>query len=214
MGDIQGNLGRALLNHLADVRAKKGAVTLEDIGGICIKLASGTVPAISQADQIMHDEVRRLARYIADAKQEIFAISDDDKSGTVIVDASQHLDEVIKETEQASNTIMDAADVIQDAIKGTGGGKEKAIKDATNRIYEACNFQDITGQRISKVIKLLETIEERIASLNNLVGMSENDTDDAHNAGEKGLLAGPQLAGQAPSQAEIDMLFASLGGKK
>ena len=51
-----------------------------------------------------------------------------------------------------------------------GGEKETQIMDATNIIYDACAFQDITGQRIRKVIKLLENIEERINKLNGVAG--------------------------------------------
>lgn len=33
------------------------------------------------------------------------------------------------------------------------------------RIFEACNFQDLTGQRITKVVRALSFIEERVDAM-------------------------------------------------
>lgn len=224
MSDTQAKLGRTLLKSLVALREQKGDISLEDVGQIFVDMAASINPQMSKADQFMHEEIHRLAHHITEAKKEIFSISENSKSEKVIVDASQHLDEVIKATEHASNSIMDAADIIQNNAGGIGGDKEAKIMEATNQIYEACNFQDITGQRINKVIKLLANIEERIAKLDELFGVSESaHAEVAKNgnvlsislpADDKDLLNGPQLSGQASTQAEIDMLFASLGGKK
>ncbi|MDX1974356.1 MAG: protein phosphatase CheZ [Rickettsiales bacterium] len=214
MSDMQVKLGRALLKSLVDMRAQKGEISLEDVGSMFMDIASTLQPDASKADEFMHQEIARLAKYIADAKSEIFAISTNDKSEAVIVDASQHLDEVIKSTEQATNTIMDAADAIQNAVSGIGGEKEQAITDATVRIYDACTFQDITGQRITKVIRMLNNIEERIRKLNDLFGNQEAQSDaQPRPLTDKDLLNGPQLAGQAASQADIDALFNSVTNK-
>lgn len=216
MQDMQAKLGKALLTSLVKLREEKGYLALADVGAMFMSMASSINPSLSQADQFMHEEIGRLAQYIVDAKKEIFAISTNDKAEDVITDASQHLDEVIKSTEQATNTIMDAADAIQNAAPGIGGDKEKQIMDASIRIYDACTFQDITGQRIRKVIKLLENIEERIDKLNGLFGSSGTVAEisaEPKVLTEKDLLNGPQLAANATSQADIDALFASLGGK-
>ena len=39
------------------------------------------------------------------------------------------------------------------------------IHETIMRIYEACNFQDLTGQRINKVVRALSFIEERVESM-------------------------------------------------
>lgn len=166
---------------------------------------------MAQDLNFMQEEISRLVSYIESAKKEIFSMGGDEKSATSITDASLHLDAVIKATEDASNSIMDSADVIQAAVQGVGGDKEKQIIDATTRIYEACNFQDISGQRLNKVIRLLSHIEERILALNDLFGKAPA-TKPANDAvpSDNDLLNGPQL--KATSQADIDALFAS--GKK
>lgn len=219
MPDMKEKLGRALLKSMVDRRENKGDLSLEDVGGIFMEMASSLNPQGSKVDQFMHNEIAKLVNYIHDAKDEIFAIATNEKGEVVINDASQHLDEVIKHTAEATNTIMDAADAIQKTVGGVGGEKEAAIMDATNRIYDACNFQDITGQRINKVIKLLSNIEDRIGKLNELFGTElpapaeGNGSATVLPMNDKDLLNGPQLKSKASSQEEIDALFASLGGK-
>lgn len=222
MNDMKSRLGHSLLKSIVDLRQQKGQISLEDLGSVFEQIASGFNTPDSPSDQFMHQEIAKLAQYIGDAKKEVLSISSNEKSEEAIVDASAHLDEVIKATEDATNTIMDAADVIQGAAAGIDAAKEKEITDATMRIYEACDFQDLTGQRISKVIKLLENIEERITNLNELFGhdghggevvnVADNSQLSEAEADEK-LMNGPQLSADSSSQEEIDALFASLGGK-
>ena len=81
------------------------------------------------------------------------------------------------------------------------------------RIYEACNFQDLTGQRISKVVKTLAFVEERVANMMAIWGEAELATLPLPPSIEKqdeGLdLHGPAQAGASDSvsQADIDKLF-------
>lgn len=222
--NTQAILGHSLLKNIVELRQQKGELSLEDLGEIFEQIASHFGSAASNSDRFMHQEIGRLAKYIQDAKKEIFSISNNNNSEPAIVDASAHLDEVIKATEDATNTIMDSVDVIQNSAAGIGGEKEQKITDATTRIYEACNFQDVTGQRIRKVIKLLENIEDRISKLNEIFGNQDEIAAAAANtnkkageivmpADDKDLMNGPQLSSSAASQADIDALFASLGGK-
>ena len=86
------------------------------------------------------------------------------------------------------------------------------LQDATTRIYEACSFQDITGQRITKVVATLKTIEAKVAHI--IAAFS----DRRHDAGSEplpeeppvmDLLHGPQLPANAMDQTDIDKLLAS-----
>ena len=54
------------------------------------------------------------------------------------------------------------------------------VPELTGATLESCSFQDITGQRISKVVKSLH-IEERVNSLINMWGsdtLAEADLDE------------------------------------
>lgn len=211
--EMQEKIGSMLLKGLVDLREQKSDITFDDLGALFLSTAATIDAATSPTEAFMHKEIRRLSQYITGAKNEIFAMSSQDKREAALMDASQHLDEVIKATEKATHIIMDAADAIQTAAAGIGGAKEQQIMTATNRIYETCNFQDITGQRITRVIKLLTHIDERIAKLNALFSTREDESTrgTAYDAmGERHLLNGPQLAANAASQQEIDQLLARI----
>jgi chemotaxis protein CheZ len=221
MSDTQARLGHSLLKSIVELKQQKREISLEDLGEAFEQIASGFSKQSGATEQFMHQEIAKLAKYINDAKTEIFSITTNNNNEPAIVDASAHLDEVIKHTETATNSIMDAVDVIQNAAGTIGGEAQQSITDAAMRIYEACNFQDVTGQRIRKVIKLLENIEDRIGKLNALFGNEVPAMPTAKDGSnvitmptdDKALMNGPQLSSNAVSQDDIDALFASLGGK-
>ena len=89
------------------------------------------------------------------------------------------------------------------------------MMDAVVSIFEACNFQDITGQRIGKVVRTLDFIEERVVAMIQTWGTEAfahlPHTVEVPVAEEAKLLNGPQLQGKAISQADIDVLFQCSG---
>lgn len=217
--DMQSKIGATLLRNLVNIREEKGELNIHDVGAIFQNLASTVSTDNSAADSFVREEMQKLANYIHSAREEIVNINPDEKNHSKsISDASQHLDAVIKTTEEASHTIMDAADEIQGFVSGSGIEKEQEANDAIMRIYEACNFQDLNGQRVTKVINLLSHLEERVLKLAELFQCieevekaNETNTEDAEknldNVKEKDLLQGPQLPADAVSQDDIDALF-------
>ena len=144
-----------------------------------------------------------LARYIAKARQEIVEISPSQISTKQIPRAGQELDAIVKATESATNTIMEAAEQIMAA----GSGSD-VIDDACMRIFEACSFQDITGQRVTKVIKTLAYIEGRLSALQIAWGPDLGEPEAGlQGDDETGLLNGPQLEGEGISQNDVDRLL-------
>ena len=88
------------------------------------------------------------------------------------------------------------------------------LQDATTRIYEACSFQDITGQRINKVVATLKTIETKVTQIVATFGGGERSVPIAvavedTEATEAALLNGPQHPTVAMDQSDIDKLLAS-----
>jgi len=173
--------------------------------------------------QLLRVEVARMVRSLAAAKREIAEIKhpladpDDDR----MVRAASELDAIVSATERATNTIIDAAEAINghcDSMLRDMGGSDvlsprvEEIITLAASIFEACNFQDITGQRISKVVKTLEFIEDRIRAIVEDWGREAfmdlplpQDNVDADD--ESALLNGPQLETHALSQDDIDSLF-------
>ncbi|MGK7863172.1 hypothetical protein [Falsiroseomonas sp. E2-1-a4] len=77
------------------------------------------------------------------------------------------LEAVVQATEAAANTIMEAAEAIQDWVAGGAQDKDAvaAIAARVNSIFEACSFQDVTGQRIRRAIQHLQQVENMLETM-------------------------------------------------
>ncbi|HEY9078912.1 protein phosphatase CheZ [Magnetovibrio sp.] len=169
----------------------------------------------------IYAELERLAAYIDAAKREIAEIRPQDVKEEYLPGASDELDAIVAATADATNTIMDNCEVIEGVMGDVNDAVSAKLMDATTHIYEACTFQDITGQRIGKVVAALKNIEKRIDALVLTLGdeiikpQKKNAKPEPTGKKEKkeitdaDLLEGPQLGDKAKSQAEIDDLLAS-----
>lgn len=186
-------------------------MTPDDITQIVRDVISTVTGDVSVSDLKFYAELEELASYIRHAKQEIAAIKPKDISMSHIPHATDELDAVVGATEDATNKIMDVCDTIS-SIGGecTPEVNEKLIA-CTTRIFEACNFQDITGQRITKVVQTLKYIDGKVEALLKALGEEIHREGGHQSAGdidpEKALLNGPQLPHKAASQEEIDKLL-------
>ena len=119
-------------------------------------------------------------------------------------------------TENATHSIMASAERIEKAGGRAAEDVSGQIVDEVTSIYEACVFQDITGQRIRKVVDALRCIEVKVEALvavmagNNFGSADTSDEpEDAGTGTDDELMNGPQLPENAISQDDIDELFAS-----
>lgn len=178
-----------------------------------LQSALASVKRNSAEDTALHDSLASLATYIEGLRSELAQLRSIEISHNHIPTAHDELDAVVAETAKATGTIMDACDKIQAAAAGLPPENEGAIGNAVTEIYEACSFQDITGQRITKVIKALKNIEKKVADILEAFGHAHpasNQTEaPAVKKDDGGLLNGPQLGGPAVNQDEIDRLLAS-----
>jgi chemotaxis protein CheZ len=157
-------------------------------------------------------ELEGLGRTIARAKAEIAALSVDDITGAHIPSATDELDAIVGHTAQATNEILDCCEVLERLQAEVPEAAATALQGAVTRIYEACSFQDITGQRIGKVVNALKAIESRVeAAVANASGRAAPApaAPVAPRTEGQELANGPQLPGGGTSQAEIDRLLAS-----
>ncbi len=166
---------------------------------------------LSATDAKFYREIEALARYIRNAKAEIASIRPKDITSEHIPIATDQLDAVVGATEEATNKIMDECDAISAIAATLPPEQGEQLTAAVTRIFEACNFQDLTGQRISKVVNALKHIEGKIGALMTALGEEAcaapppAPTEDEDP--EKKLLNGPQMPGQGVSQDDIDRLF-------
>jgi chemotaxis protein CheZ len=76
------------------------------------------------------------------------------------------LEAVVQVTEAAANTILEAAEAIGDWMAaGRDAATAPAIVERLNAIFEACAFQDLTGQRIRRAIQHLQQVEDALKGM-------------------------------------------------
>jgi len=128
---------------------------------------------------------------------------------------AHELEAVVAGTEQATQKILAAAEEIDQLANNLSAalygrveqGLAQDIRDLVIRIFEACNFQDLAGQRVAKVMTTLHAIELHIEGLlDEIRNMPKAKRSDGTQ-----FLHGPRLDNEAghATQAEIDALFAS-----
>jgi chemotaxis protein CheZ len=165
-------------------------------------------------------EIEELAKTVANARAEIAAIGADDITASHIPSATDELDAIVAHTAEATNGILECCETIDTVIPRLNSEDAAKMQGVVTRIYEACSFQDITGQRITKVVSTLKTIEAKVAHITDVFAPDLNG-DKAQPAGgaaassavpsdqRASLLNGPQLPAAAMDQSDIDALLAS-----
>lgn len=152
-----------------------------------------------------YQELRQLSHYILKTRQEIAQIQPELIQHKHIPAATDELDAVVGATEEATGQILDAVEHIESISQGLDAHIKNDVCDAASLIYEACSFQDITGQRIAKVVSALKEIEKTVAVL--LYSITPPHVDLSGEEKDSSLESGPQLPNHAPTQADIDKLF-------
>ena len=195
---------RLELHHLAE--PSTGSVPAEDIMSAVLGTMSGRMSA---RETMLLREIAGLARIIEQAKSEIADVSIGEIRGSHIPSAAGELDAIVEHTAVATQSILEGCEML-DGLAGSLDAKQAAVvQNVTTRIYEACSFQDITGQRITKVVKALKAIEAKVAMLSGAGHPAVAEMPRVQIAiGPASLLNGPMLPHEAMGQAAIDALLA------
>ncbi len=217
----KGGADAELDERLTALRAQYGEkVSVDELADIIDGILTTLHGNISQKDLKIYQEIESLVSFIRDAKDEIAALCPEEISDEHIPTATDELDAIVKATEEATGTILDAVGGIEVIAGELGNAEGEKITEGVTSIYEACNFQDITGQRISKVVNALRHIEEKVEALAGAFGddvkaASDSNRRDkekrksAEEITDEDLLNGPQLSDDAASQDDIDALMGS-----
>src|SRR5690606_35787696 len=177
----RGEEGRRLELHRQAVQRRYPEGEAEQRPGSLLTMVAQTDPAmvadvvrqvvstlqgdLTPADLKLFHEIEELSQYIARARREIAELRTEEIRAHHIPAATDELDAIVAATEEATGSILDSAERIEEVATSLDGPNEQALSEAVTRIYEACNFQDITGQRISKVVKTLKHIELKVDNL-------------------------------------------------
>ena len=163
-----------------------------------------------QLDKRRSEEFRIIAGYIAKAKEEIREMRPHDISHERIPTAGAELEAITRDTENATHTIMNSAEAIMAFDVSDPKAYKASVDDEVMKIFEACSFQDITGQRVSKVVNVLKQIEERVGRLANTLGIEDStpgEMTDEERRRHDLLLNGPAIGGPETRQDAIDAMF-------
>jgi chemotaxis protein CheZ len=155
----------------------------------------------------------KLARLSAELERIAGAAYESDKIGSgrpraLTSRIGHELSAVVDGSEQATQKILSAAEQIDAAANAlavalAGKSERRLAQDIQHlvvRIFEACNFQDLIGQRVAKVVAALQCVEVQMARV-----LEEITTASGARA-----LHGPRLEGDCghASQEDINAMFA------
>lgn len=197
----------ALADHLR--KREDDKIGLPDLAAASDVLVKTMEAFFSSIDTTIYNEFQALSKYIMSARLEIAELSPEGINNVRIPRAGQELDAIVQSTEQATNTIMEAAEEMMSSDAADLDSYKAVVDGACMQIFEACSFQDITGQRISKVVETLKFIENHIGAMTDVLGVTEEDASAKAEVveGDEALLNGPALDGEGIDQDEVDALI-------
>ena len=209
-----------IASQLQELRKADASLDPEEIVSIVEAIVETIEGDMSAVSLKVYSDIEALARYINTARSEIADLRPDDINAEHLPTATDELSAIVGATEQATNTIFEAVETIENLAEKLPEEMADQVSTAITSIYEACGFQDITGQRITKVVTALQKVESKVDALLHAFG------DDLIPAGapkepekktkapsgaparpDEDLMNGPQLPEDAISQDDIDALF-------
>jgi chemotaxis protein CheZ len=160
-------------------------------------------------DRSIIGEFRYIGDFIRKARDEIAELQPNEIRQTRIPGASMELDAVVRDTQLATEAIMSEAEALLAADAADPAAYKAQVDEAMMRIIESCAFQDLTGQRVNKVISTLRHIEERVSQFADALGVKDAARPESPDERRKRelLLNGPAVGGPETDQSKIDAMF-------
>ncbi|WP_340118630.1 protein phosphatase CheZ [Pelagibius sp. 7325] len=206
--------------QLQELQKVDGSISPDDLLGIVESVIDSMEGDLSAVGLKVYADIEALAKYINTARAEIAELRPDDINSEHLPAATDELTAIVGSTEQATHQIFEAVETIETLTEKMDPAVAEQVSAAVTSIFEACGFQDITGQRITKVVTALQQIESKVDALLHAFG-DDIKKDGAPRGAQKktttpsgkparpdeDLLNGPQLPENAISQDDIDALF-------
>jgi chemotaxis regulatin CheY-phosphate phosphatase CheZ len=209
--------GRAFL-RMRDQRQR--VVAVEEVRRLSVSIRDWVTRKVDTGGgashlEILRRELHEMGAYIQRTRDELASLRMKDGSPTSsnrINLATEELDEIVRSTERATSDILNAAEQVlklAEELSPAAAEKASAFSAQATEILTACSFQDLTGQRITKVVNTLRYLEQRVNAMIEIWGIESAKTleepvdkrPDAH------LLNGPARPGHEKSQSEIDTIL-------
>jgi len=151
----------------------------------------------------------RLAKYVEKTNAEIEALAPMAIARHRIPAARAELDAIGRDVSDAAERILTSAAALLSDEAADPQTYKAFVQDHAIQILEACIFNDLVGQRLSKVTGELTTVEARLTRLSEELGVpdhAEVETPTDHRNRDL-ILNGPQLSHSDVQQDDIDKLF-------
>lgn len=212
MGSLKKQDLSQLISFLEHNRERQGDVTLNDVIDLAEVMTGSMREFLAAVQPTITAELTAIADEISRLKVEIINLRPNDMKNNQIPEAGRELDAIVESTESATHTIMEAAETIMAADAADHEAYRALVNDKMIEIFEACAFQDITGQRISKVVSALNAIDARVSAFVERLRIAEGDDAPREETDEERrrrdlILHGPQHAGEGVSQADVDSML-------
>jgi chemotaxis protein CheZ len=191
----------------------------ELVGGNAPRQRDADLNAADPVPSIEH-ELASIQDIIARNKRELSALINDG-SERRMSRAAGELGAAVEGMETATQKILASVEAIDECARALASaltddyhhGLAQDVQDQVVRVYEACNFQDLAGQRIGKVIATLMMVEAQLASMIERYhgsGEGSRPAAETHRTYGGDLINGPRLDGASGhvSQQDIDAMFA------
>ena len=204
--------------RLAALSRSEASLDPKDLVEIIESIMATMEGDVTSVNVRFYAEIEALARYIHETKTEIASLRPEEITDTHLPTATDELEAVVGATEQATVSIFEAVERIEELTEAMDTEVSTKVVESVTKVYEACSFQDITGQRITKVVNALKHIEAKVEALLEAFGSElKRDRGQAPGAAagladqrpDGDLMNGPQLPEDAKSQDDIDALLAS-----
>ena len=172
--------------------------------------ADGTVQSLKRELALLHDAIahnmRELTTLIGEGREHHMAHAAG-KLGAAVEGMEKATEKILKSTEVIDDSAKALAASLKDDYKR---GLAQEIQDHVVKIYEACNFQDLSGQRIGHVVETLNRIEDQVEAMLDRHKGRPGEAPAAKPVSDHGLLNGPRLDGDSghTNQIDIDKMFA------
>lgn len=120
--------------------------------------------------QQLHLEVAELSAAIQLTRQEITELGSQQAQNGGFAATANEMDDIFEHTEKAISDILQAAEAMQaSAWAAREDGTDTEVCDRLDKcaidIYTACTFQELTGQRIAKLLSLMEFTESHVVRM-------------------------------------------------
>ena len=207
-------LGAARLDQPGGADDLGDHAILRELGALCAMLAPIAASPDTDGVRARQDERQKL---VAELRRALTALRGQPHAGPAGAPAriTGELNAAIQDSDIAAQRILTAAEQIEQAANSLVGllkgnfecGLAQNIRERVTRIFEACNFQDLTSQRVAKVRASFETLDRRIAGTIDQLAQADSAPPPSH---------GPRLGDETGhtsqkdidlSQKDIDLLF-------